>query len=127
MESTAEFNEMINDPEKLAGQLGGTKDYIMDVCASMLTISICKVSLGNYSNQLSNIANIMSYLNDFDDADRYFYEKDRKETFEHFKDTTLPLAIDTIRTEGKCLNAALWIPVIKTFLEKSQKYIELNK
>ena len=42
-ESDEEFNKMINDPERLAGQLGGTKDYIMNVTASELAITICQV------------------------------------------------------------------------------------
>lgn len=123
-----ELEAILNDADRLNKQNGGTKDYIIDVCANLLVMAASQKALGTKRFEKHNIENIVEKLNEYDNADRYYDEEIRKGSYNRFKTFTLPFTINSLKNSIKIahLNPELWTPALKLFFEKAQDYLSLE-
>lgn len=124
-----EVQNILNDKDRLNGQFGGTKDFIIDTCANRLVMASCQVALGTRSYEKYNLQAIKEDLENYDKADRYVFEKYRKEMYDWFKTQSLPLLMGNLTHVSKSgkLNPELWTPVLELFFEKALDYLSLGE
>lgn len=117
------------EPDWIDKQDGGTKDYIIDVCANLLVMAASQKALGTKRFEKSNLEKIKSLLDEYDKGDRYYDEEIRKGSYNKFKNKTLPFLIQSLQRSIKIayLKPELWIPVLQLFFEKAKDYLNLDE